>query len=758
MIALSVLAMTAPLWFNRPLLQIAVSGVEQGGAGASTAGWRAAVAGALDGAAFTIPLSLGSITLVFAQVSPALVGPAVLATLVSLAVIQFVRARSARPCLYAARVFEATALAAMLESLGRQFGRWSIPDTPEVRLALMCVICAGAGLVVGLLYLMRADRFTRLIPAPVFAGFLNSVALVLIITQSGSLIQLAQDGSIAAVASIAVTSFVVAVLVRRYRPAWPAAASGLAAGLLVGLAWLAAAQPVAMIGAGSAASPAWPVALADFRSALPPGLAERRDLAAMLLVDALLLGMMAFLNTIVTAQALTHIDERPRESQGGLLLTAACMAAGGAMGSVPVVGSTQSAIVAMRSSPLTPKLMVASSVILLLVALSGVLGWIPVAAVAGALISEAWFMLDRPSLALARQWLSRSPMSPAAREDLALVAAVTAAAAFINMVAAVLSGLLLGLWMFAVRNARRPVRRVATGEDLSSHCARPRKDLALLEAHGSRIRVVELEGDLFFGAADGLDRTLRSQLDGAACLVLDWSDVRHIDTSAAMIAGRFDRTAHARGIPVFHVIPPADPARVADMLSPHVPSLQRADDLDHGLEHAENHVLRETRTGEPGEATTLLEHSTLFHGLDPGQLGLLQSHMTQRIVPAGEPVMSVGEQGDGLMLVQEGVGSVLVNAMDGSAIRVAGVRRGAILGEMGFLDGSRRSARIVADEDMLVATLTREAFDTLSRQQPLLGQKVLSNIAIELAARLRHANRLAGQRAGGVATPDRSAS
>ena len=84
-----------------------------------------------------------------------------------------------------------------------------------------------------------------------------------------------------------------------------------------------------------------------------------------------------------------------------------------------------------------------------------------------------------------------------------------------------------------------------------------------------------------------------------------------------------------------------------------------------------------------------------------------------------------------------------MGSREGRDIRLASLRRGATLGEIGFLDGATRSATAVAREDAVVAVLSRADFDALSASEPALIQRLLSNLAVDMAARLRHTNRLA---------------
>jgi SulP family sulfate permease len=714
----------------------------ESGSASRARSWRASAAGALEGAAFTIPLSLGSATLVFSHIGPGALAAGVLATLLAMAFVHAATLRSRRPLLYSARFFEATTTTAMLDQMVRLMPAWSLHDSPAVRLALLCCVMAGAGLWFGVLFLLRADRFARFVPAPVFAGFSNGIAVVILVSQVRTFGAMFDGMRMAGVIAIGAATIAANVLVRHRLPRWPAAATALGVGIALGLAWEGTGYVVPMLGAVSH-DMHLPVLAADFRALGAAGVAHGA-LAWMVAANAMILGSMIFLNTTIAAQSLSQSDDRPRESSARLAWTALCLAAAGAAGSAPLSGTVQASTAASRHHPLGAGTLAFTAAILGAVAASGVVAWIPIAAVAGTLASEAWFMVDRPSLRNLLAWLRGHAPGKHAREDLALIAAVTATAVMMNMVAAVIAGLMLGLLLFAIRNARRPVRRSWTGLQLSSNCARARADLRTLGQHGSRIRVVEFERDLFFGAVDSLERALQAQLHEAECIVLDWSAVRDVDSTAARCVAKFERLATARAVAVFHVDPEAG-TEVDSVLAQYLPDRRGAADLDRALELAENHLLARHAAQATAEASTLLEAASLLQGLDEAQRVRLQEAMEQRMLRRGEALVTAGEFSSELLMVLQGSASVLLPRTGGD-LRVAGVRRGATVGEMGFLDGAARSASVIAEEDTLVAVLTREAFDRLSEEDPALGRRVLANIAIDMAARLRHSNLVASAR------------
>jgi MFS superfamily sulfate permease-like transporter len=578
----------------------------------------------------------------------------------------------------------------------------------------------------------------------VFAAFSNSIAFGLLISQAGTLRELLSGQGVLIALALAGAAFAIGVGVRHWLPRWPAAACALTFGLVAGSALFMMGAPVAMLGSSlPTLSPA--SAAADF-PAIAAGVSNSVPMLAWLFTNTAILGTMMFINTSITAQAMSHVDDRPRETPLRLAWTSAVLTVAGALGGAPLSASLQSSNAATRHAPLSANVLLFSALAIAFVAATGALSMVPMAAVVGALVCEAVYMVDRPSIKLLRSWAANHKLSRQQREDLALVALVTATAVFLNMVAAVVAGLLLGLLMFATRHVTPPVKATWDGTQIASNCARSRGDVHLLAQHGADIRVFELQGDLFFGTVDTLDRSLRGALHDARCIVLDWTAVRHVDTSAIQALGKFSKAAHENGVAVFHVDPATSSAELAEALKPALKNEPVAPDTDRALELAENHVLRQHAAERPQDVTSLMDAMSLYSGMDEGERAALEAAMTQRLVHPGEFVVRIGDRGDDIMVMLQGSASVMVSDGAGHMVRVAGLRRGAVIGEISFFDQSLRSANVVANDEVLVAVLDRAAYTRLSDERPRLVQKLIANIAVYLATRLRHTTALAAAR------------
>lgn len=680
----------------------------------------------------SLPVTLGALGFLAYKIGPETTAPLMLAMFGAIAVTNLFAAFSQRPLAYYTRFFEVSLLAGFIDSFVPRLGAWGLDDTPVTRLTLVVMVCVGAALLQPVFYAFRLQRMTRFIPAPVFAGFLNGTALILLLNQGREILVLLTGPFDAAWPSLLVAAvcFGVAYAARSYNRALPAGVLGLAAASVVG--WLFARWGFSLPSI-LPSDTQWvlPVALLDW-SVFDPARGALGTLLLHTAVASILLAVVVFLNTITAVEAVSQTDDKPLPGRRQLMLLSAGKIIGACIGSVPVSGTTSAAMVAMRSGGLSAASLAVYSVLALLFYALGFLAWVPGAAVIGLLLFLTRDLTDMPSVALAWRYLTqpaaRRAMGAMQREDLLIVALVTLIGTMANMVAALLAGMVLGLVLFARRNGKSPIKDVHDGRTWRSNCARSVSDTALLMQHGARILSLRLQGALYFGVA----RSLRAEIEALVphraepqWLILDWSAVVSHDTTLDLMLERFEKSAALRGVRVLHCARAGDAAACADM--------------DRALEVCENELLDEQRPRSDGHESDVSYLHALVGGLDPAAQALVADCFARRHYAAGERVLTTGETTRDLHVVASGRADVLIR---GGTIRLAGVNSGAILGEMGFLDASPRAADVVAVEPLVSLTMSRERFEVLSRQHPAVAQQILQSLCTELANRLRYLHQL----------------
>jgi CRP-like cAMP-binding protein len=107
----------------------------------------------------------------------------------------------------------------------------------------------------------------------------------------------------------------------------------------------------------------------------------------------------------------------------------------------------------------------------------------------------------------------------------------------------------------------------------------------------------------------------------------------------------------------------------------------------------------------------------------------------------GELLIRSGEPGDSLFILLSGYVEIrLPSEQGGPGKRINVFEAGTCFGEMGFLDGSPRSANVVAAAPISYRTISRDAFNRLGSEHPHLKIKLLENLALLVTANLRRSN------------------
>ncbi|MCC7517991.1 MAG: cyclic nucleotide-binding domain-containing protein [Verrucomicrobiae bacterium] len=136
------------------------------------------------------------------------------------------------------------------------------------------------------------------------------------------------------------------------------------------------------------------------------------------------------------------------------------------------------------------------------------------------------------------------------------------------------------------------------------------------------------------------------------------------------------------------------------------------------------------------EIVALLKRTPLFADLSLRELIELLPLIHERSYGDGETVMAQGEPGLGLYVLMRGE----VEVRQEDARRNDGIARlgpGEVFGDVSFVDGSPRSATVVACRHAELIGLYRTELLDLMERKPHLASKILFSLARQLGIRLR---------------------
>ena len=700
----------------------------------------AGLAGTL--ATLAVPLTLGLLTFAALGQSAAAVGiPAALATTVVAGIAYALGGRAAMPT---AGPSSATAL--ILSGLVLHLVQRAAADTAAVvAVAGLAVVLSGVLQV--LLALLGLARLARFVPRPVLAGFMNGVALLIVLgqlplllgTRAGSPLPQALAGWQPLALLLGLATALLLWLAGRRWPRLPAVPLLLLLGTAAHLGLLALAPEA---GAGQAVGP-----LPDGMSGPDTLLPLWADTAALQLLQqhagvvvataaalALVGALESALNTLAVDQA-HHGQHEPRRELLALgLSNMVC----GMFGGLPAVALRARAIAVLQAGGHGRAAALGGSLLLGVLVLLAAhwLAWLPLPVLAGVMLVVALSLFDRWSFGLLQQWRAGAA-TPELRRSVALVLLVCVVTLWQGFVVAVAVGVLLSTLRFVATMSQSLVRARYTAAARPSRRIYPAAVEAQLQPLRAQVLVLELEGALFFGSTDRLQNEAGALDAQWRSVVLDLQRVGSIDETAALALQQLQARLRLRGVSLRLAGLAADAPR-ARALQAAGNGIETWPDIDRAVEAAERELLG------PATLTTLspvpLADSLLLQGLDAADRDHITAQMQRRQLAAGERLFDEGDPADCLYVLEAGSLSVVSAPRPGvPQQRYLSLLPGMMLGETAMLDGGGRTAAAVADSEAVVYALTLASLQALDAERPRLASRLHRNIALHLSQRLRSA-------------------
>ncbi len=617
------------------------------------------------------------------------------------------------------------------------------PATVEAGILLAMLLALLAGLLMIAMARLGLARLALHIPAPVTVGVTNAVAAVILVGQTPVALGIAPGQPFSAnalhAASMAVAALAIALTLRPL-PLVPAPVAALAlatllhhglvaAGIAVGPAVGVAPMPMHVAAGLLGAADSWRV-LIDW-----PGLATQLPVAA------LSLALVAMAESLTAAAALREHSGRRADPRQDAFGVGAAMVAAGAMGGAPgsVLTSASLACQAWGGGGRISMAVRAAIAAMALLFAGPLIATLPFAALAGVLMGT---MLR---LARLRPMVPGRGAGQARRAaDAGVIAAVVATALLFGLIVAILVGVVLSVAIFTVAMAQTTLRRAISNPTGRSRVRRPVEDVRLLQDLGNRILVMELQGAIFFGSADGIvARADRARAAGAEIVILDLSRVTRIDMSGGQRLVELCR--NARGAVL--LAPVRRGSRVAmelDMLRMDLLPASIFPSMAAAVEAAEDHLL--AGRGTPGGARLEAAQALSTLGLPAGAVDALLPHLVPCSFAPGTTILRQGEAADAAYLLLQGEVEISVAGAAGQApTRLAVLVPGVLFGEAALMGGGRRTADATARGEVRCVRLAAVGAEALRRDAPDAAWLLLEAAARQLAANLAAANRIIDQ-------------
>jgi glutaminase len=277
--------------------------------------------------------------------------------------------------------------------------------------------------------------------------------------------------------------------------------------------------------------------------------------------------------------------------------------------------------------------------------------------------------------------------------------------------------------------ARRVVRRTYRGDMVRSKRVRTSAESAVLREHGPATHVIEVQGDLGFGATEALARAVQAELDGTRRLVIDLRRVGAVEPSVAKLLRAMAGLVAESGAELVL-------AGLPQPLWGRVPAYEFVD-VDSALEWCEEQVLLEA--GLVDEPTIPLAEVDLLDGLGVATIERIEAAAKRIVLAPGEAAFVEGDPAESIYLVLAGRIDVLLSH-DLSTERVSSLGPGSAFGEIGALYGGLRSGTCVATTPAECLVVGWQELRAICGEDPRELDRFHLNLAKTLADRLRMAD------------------
>jgi SulP family sulfate permease len=396
----------------------------------------------------------------------------------------------------------------------------------------------------------------KYVPYPIVAGFTNGIAIVLVAKQLAPLLGLSSKlgfiGVLHHLVNIEPLSIVVGLstlvaifLAPRWVRAVPASVIGLMVGTVIyyGIgAWGGYSGLGPLIGK---ISTAWPEPKVYLNLLETWSGKQVWAILPYLLVPGVMLGLLGSLESLLSCVTSDHQTGKRHNSNRELIAQGIGNIAASFFGSIFAAGSILRTMANYKAGGRTSLSGMMSSVIILLiiVGLGPLVGKIPLAVIAGIIISVAIKLVDKETINIVTKLVAavrQQRRIPLKQEsdilfDLLISLIVALITILVNLIVAVGIGIVIASLLFVSKIGKSIIRRRYYGNQVHSKKARPETHTALLEREGRKIVVFELQGPLFFGSAEILAKEVEQAWEKAAYCILDMKRVNDIDSTGAGI-------------------------------------------------------------------------------------------------------------------------------------------------------------------------------------------------------------------------------
>lgn len=325
---------------------------------------------------------------------------------------------------------------------------------------------------------------------------------------------------------------------------------------------------------------------------------------------------------------------------------------------------------------------------------------------------------------------------------------------FENVSTSIVSGFAMASLIFIFEMMKSSIFKIISGNIHHSRKVRHEQASLYLKENGNKIKIIELEGAIFFGTADSLRKTIDSLNSDVKWLILDFKKVSEMDITGAEIIKLCIKENKAINFSLSNIIEGDDSYQA--LCSAGVIGEQNIlwfSNTDLALEYTEDEFLKENNILPVLNSHKLnLDELSITKQLDIKSLTYLSEIVIEKEYKKGTYLFKESDKADELFLLRKGLVSIKTKEkkfdydnkdfLDDNEEILYSSRRvtfspGVVFGEMAFFENSFHSVEAIADENVSVYIIKRNDFKKMNEESPLLVQQLLFEFCKHLSLRLR---------------------
>ncbi len=717
--------------------------------------------GGVMGGIIGIPICMGYSVLAFAPLGEKYLPLGIVSFIASMIVMNIVTAffSGVKILINGPNALVAVMLASVL-SAGLKIAE-GMPNQAQLALTLLFLVCLISGLIQTLSGVLKIGGLAKYIPLPVVAGLMNGTAVIIMSKQIRPLLGLKADAVLSnfdflsknaqmPTLAVGIITFATIVFGPKLLKSIPPAIMGIIVGTIsyYGAKALVGAPHLGpVIGEIPSGIPKpeyiWNFMKLFGESDIIKSIPSLLPLAASLAVVATLLTLIA----VVTADSMNgERSDSNRELMGqGIGNTIASL-----FGGTTNIGSVTAMVTSFTNGAqsATSKLICGVFMLGILLALGVFIALVPKVVLAGVLVFMAIKLLEPWSLSLFSDIFKRKISLKESAMDVGIIMTVLLILVFMGVIQAVFAGIIISLIYFVYRMTMDNVRREYGADKVHSNTMRNEEEFAILEQNGDKIKVLELEGALFFGTTDKLSCHIEHLLteQDVKFIILDFARVSEIDSTGFNILMKASMNFKKRNVALA-----ISAIRSKNKISVMVDTTNICgaigkeyffDSIDDALSWAEDRLLDNYLGIERYSKTIALKDFGMLRALTKDENEIISGYVERNSYNDGDKVFKQDEEADRIHLLAKGRAHIIIRLANGATLRVGTLSLGTVFGEMAVIDSKPRSATVIADGHIECYEFTVDSLSRMKKENPEIAFKFISGLSHELSKRIRISNRI----------------